>query len=72
MGKQKFADSGGFGIGQIDLPEGVRIQALIAGEMGDWEIGMPMKIETHAVMKDDDNNDLCTYRFVPINTGTTK
>ena len=63
MGSMKTADGGGYGVGQIDLPEGVRIQALIDGQMGDWEIGMPMVFKPRPVAKDEDGNDLCTVAF---------
>ena len=31
MGSISFGDRGGYGVGQIDLPEGVRIQAPLLG-----------------------------------------
>ena len=40
MGVLQEAADGGHGVGQIDLAEGVRVQARIAGGMGDWRIGM--------------------------------
>lgn len=67
MGKNKFSETvGGHGVGQIDLPEGVRVQSIIDGDMGDWEIGMRMGLELHPVMQDKEGNDLCTFRFAPI------
>lgn len=67
MGKGKFADGiGGHGVGQIDLPEGVRVQGVIEGDMGDWSCGMAMGLDLMPIMKDSDGNDLCTFRFVPL------
>lgn len=66
MGSMKTADGGGYGVGQIDLPEGVRIQALIDGQMGDWTIGMPMKFVPRTVKTDDAGNELCTIAFAPM------
>lgn len=63
MGSQQRDASGGFGAGQVDLPEGVRIQALLEGEQGDWAIGMPMRLVTRAVGQDDDGNEICTVAF---------
>ena len=63
MGSMTAAVGGGYGVGQIDLPEGVRIQALIDGQMGDWKIGMPMVFTPRTVAKDEDGNDLCTIAF---------
>lgn len=73
MGKGKFADGvSGHGVGQIDLPEGVRVQGVIDGDMGDWECGMPMGLDLMPIMKDGDGNDLCTYKFVPLTGPATK
>ncbi len=67
MGKGKFADGiGGHGVGQVDLPEGVRVQGVIDGDMGDWECGMAMGLDLMPIMKDAEGNDLCTFRFVPL------
>lgn len=65
MGSQKLDASGGYGVGQIDLPEGVRIQAVIAGRMGDWSIGMPMRLAPLPMGTDDHGNSLCGFQFVP-------
>lgn len=57
---------GAHGVGQIDLPEGVRVQSRIAGEMGDWEIGMEMELDLLPITTDSDGNELCTYWFRPV------
>lgn len=66
MGSMKTADGGGYGVGQVDLPEGVRVQALIDGRMGDWTIGMPMVFAPRTVSTDGDGNELCTIAFAPV------
>jgi len=66
MGSMKTADGGGYGVGQIDLPEGVRVQALIDGRMGDWTIGMPMVFAPRCVSTDDGGVELCTVAFAPV------
>lgn len=63
MGSQEVDAGGGYGVGQIDLPEGVRVQAPIAGKMGDWTIGMPMELALSPVRKDDEGNELFSFRF---------
>lgn len=65
MGSMRTAEDGGYGVGQIDLPEGVRVQALIDGKQGDWRIGMPMVFTPRSVATDDDGNELCTVAFAP-------
>ncbi len=66
MGVLEEAADGGHGVGQIDLPEGVRIQARIAGRMGDWRIGMPMRLAVLPLAKDEKGNELCSFQFVPV------
>ncbi len=65
MGSLEKDASGGFGAAQVDLPEGVRIQALISGKQGDWTIGMPVRLVTQTVGKDDNGNEICTIAFTP-------
>lgn len=66
MGSMKTADGGGYGVGQIDLPEGVRVQALIDGQQGDWTIGMRMVFAPRTVSTDEEGNELCTVAFAPV------
>lgn len=63
MGKVSFGETGGYGVGQVDLPEGVRIQAPLMGAQGDWAIGDEMALTLFPVGQDDDGNELVTFRF---------
>ena len=63
MGSQELDAGGGYGVGQIDLPEGVRIQAPIEGEMGDWEIGMSMELALLPVGEDEEGSELFSFQF---------
>jgi uncharacterized OB-fold protein len=63
MGKISFGDSGGYGVGQIDLPEGVRIQAPLLGTSEDWAIGTTMALTLFPVGHDDNGDELVTFRF---------
>jgi uncharacterized OB-fold protein len=63
MGSISFGDAGGYGVGQIDLPEGVRVQTPLLGSSDDWQIGSPMGLTTFPVGTDDDGNELVTFRF---------
>ena len=51
------------GVGQVDLPEEVHVQTRLLGQMGDWEIGMPMVLDLLPITKDGDGNELCTFCF---------
>lgn len=66
IGSAAVDSGGGFGVGQIDLTEGVRVQALLDGQFGDWTIGMPMRLTTRAVGTDDDGNTVCTIACTPV------
>jgi len=65
MGLVPFAQDGGYGVGQVDLPEGPRIQAVIEGDMGDWEIGMKMRTKAYKIAEDKEGNELCGFCFEP-------
>ncbi|MBV1894166.1 MAG: OB-fold domain-containing protein [Ilumatobacteraceae bacterium] len=66
MGKISYGDAGGYGVGQIDLAEGVRIQAPLLGTTDDWQIGSKMGLTTFPVGEDDDGNEMVTFRFEAI------
>lgn len=53
----------GYGVGQIDLPEGPRVQAILLGERGSFRVGMPMEMVLVPMGKDKQGRDLLMYRF---------
>jgi len=69
LGSQQRDAGGGFGAGQVDLPEGVRIQALLDGAQGDWEIGQRMRLTLRKLGEDDEGNEVCTVAFRAIEEG---
>jgi uncharacterized OB-fold protein len=56
-------DQGGYAVGQVDLPEGVRVQAPLVGSPEDWSIGDQMGLTLFPVGDDADGNELATFRF---------
>ena len=54
-----------YGVGQVDLPEGPRIQAILQGEPNDFSIGMRMTLDVETLRQDDEGNDVVIYRFKP-------
>jgi uncharacterized OB-fold protein len=56
----------GYGVGQIDLPEGPRIQAPLAGKQGDFVIGQTMQVELDTLRQDDSGRDVVIVRFRPV------
>ncbi|MEQ8689405.1 MAG: OB-fold domain-containing protein [Pseudomonadales bacterium] len=65
MGSMEVQAGGGYGVGQVDLPEGVRVQTLIDGRPEDFEIGMRMRIEANVVATDESGTEYCGFKFVP-------
>jgi uncharacterized OB-fold protein len=54
-----------YGVGQVDLPEGPRIQAILVGGRDAFEIGMEMELDLETLSTDKDGNDVVIYRFRP-------
>jgi uncharacterized OB-fold protein len=59
------SDVGGYAVGQVDLPEGPRIQALLEGEASDFSIGMELELELETLRVDDEGRAVVIYRFRP-------
>ena len=59
------AAEGGYGVGQIDLPEGPRVQAVLEGGPGDFEIGMPMDMELETLRENEKGQEVVVFRFRP-------
>jgi len=68
FGKRRV-DGGGYGVGQIDLPERVRVQCVITGEPTSWSIGMAMRIEAEEVDRTPEGDDVVIFRFAPGEVG---
>ncbi len=62
----KRADEGGYGVGQVDLPEGPRVQCVLSGGPDDFRIGMEMQLELEALREDDQGREVVIHRFRPI------
>lgn len=58
-------DVGGYGVGQVDLPEGPRVQAVLCGGPEDFRIGMAMDLDLETLRVDKDGNELTIFRFRP-------
>jgi uncharacterized protein len=60
------ADVGGYGVGQIDLPEGPRVQAVLAGGPGDFAIGMEMELDLETLRVNPKGEEVVIFRFRPV------
>jgi uncharacterized protein len=59
-------DTEGYGVGQIDLPEGVRIQSVLLGEPDRWLPGTPFQIAGESIGEDEEGNHRIIFRFEPV------
>ena len=61
----KRADAGGYGVGQVDLPDGPRVQAVLSGGPDDFVIGIAMELELETLRETKQGEDVVIYRFRP-------
>ncbi len=64
-------DTEGYGVGQIDLPEGVRIQSVLLGEPEQWLPGTPFQIAGESIGEDEEGNQRIIFRFEPVRDGAS-
>src|ERR1051325_6858901 len=65
FGSTNAEHMGGYGVGQIDLPEGPRLQAPLAGTQADFEIGQSVQAELDTLREEDDR-EIVIVRFRPV------
>jgi uncharacterized OB-fold protein len=68
FGSQR-ADHGGYGVGQVDLPEGPRVQAVLSGGPEEFRIGMEMELELETLSENQEGQEVVIYRFRPRDPG---
>lgn len=66
---KKDADVDGYGVGQVDLPEGPRVQSILVGGPDDFAIGMELELDLEELRPDRNGDMLVIYRFRPITDG---
>jgi uncharacterized OB-fold protein len=59
------ADAGGYGVGQVDLPEGPRVQAVLSGGPDAFRIGMDLRLELETLREDGQGREVVIFRFAP-------
>lgn len=65
FGSTKVEHQEGYGVGQIDLPEGPRLQLPLAGAQSEFEVGQQVVGEL-ATLREQDDMDLVLLRFKPV------
>jgi uncharacterized OB-fold protein len=65
FGSMRIEHMDGYGVGQIDLPEGPRVQLPLAGKTKeDYHVGMALVGEVEP-LREDAGRDVCILRFRP-------
>jgi len=62
---KKDARVDAYGVGQVDLPEGPRVQAILLGGPDDFRIGIDMELDLETLRRDDDGREVVIFRFRP-------
>ena len=68
---KKDRSVGSYGVGQVDLPEGPRVQAILVGERDDFEIGMELELDLETLRVDDAGDEVVIFRFKPVAAAVT-
>jgi uncharacterized OB-fold protein len=68
FGSSNLEHAEGYGVGQVDLPEGPRVQLPLAGKQGDFRIGQTLEAELNT-LREDGGSDIVIVRFRPVEAG---
>jgi len=60
------AEAGGYGVGQVDLDEGPRVQAVLSGEREQLRIGMQLALELETLRRTPEGQQVVIFRFAPV------
>jgi uncharacterized OB-fold protein len=63
---KKDARVDAYGVGQVDLPEGPRVQAILVGGPEDFRIGIEMELDLETLRTDDEGREVVIFRFRPV------
>lgn len=63
---KKDARVDAYGVGQVDLPEGPRVQAILLGGPEDFRIGIDMELDLETLRTDDGGREVVIFRFRPV------
>jgi hypothetical protein len=55
-----------FGLGLVELPEGIRVLSPIQADPEKIKVGMELELEVHPLYTDEDKNEVMAFRFRPV------
>src|SRR5262245_21300581 len=64
FGSMRVEHMEGYGVGQVDLPEGPRLQVPLAGKQEEYRVGMPLLGELES-LREENGKDVVIIRFRP-------
>ncbi len=56
---------GSYGVGQVALPEGPRVQAILVGGPDDFTIGMELELDLETLGETQEGDEVVIFRFKP-------
>ena len=56
----------GYGVGQVDLPEGPRVQFPLAGAQEEFRVGQTVETELETLREEDGGREVVIVRFRPV------
>jgi uncharacterized OB-fold protein len=65
FGSRRSPEDGGYGVGQVDLPEGPRVQCVLAGKRSDFAIGMELVLDLELLGQTKEGEEIVIFRFKP-------
>jgi uncharacterized OB-fold protein len=63
---KRDADVAGYGVAQVDLDDGPRVQSILLGGPEDFAIGMPVEIDLETLRTTSSGDEVVIYRFRPV------
>jgi uncharacterized OB-fold protein len=55
-----------FGLGLVELPEGIRVLSPIQCDLERMKVGMELEMEVHPLYTDENQNEVMAFRFGPV------
>jgi uncharacterized OB-fold protein len=55
-----------FGLGLVELPEGIRVLSPIRCDLERMKVGMELEMEVHPLYTDENQNEVMAFRFGPV------
>jgi uncharacterized protein len=62
----RAGNMGSYGVAQVDLPEGPRVQGILLGESDGFRIGMEVELDLETLGEDADGAEVVIFRFRPV------